>query len=89
MLKYKPGDKVIVLPYEEIRAKLPITVWFSGEMVKFCGEEYEIAHAQEFHGIGCYQFTGHGYWFTDEMLEDTQDVPFDGEPMGFDSIFAQ
>ena len=94
MIKYKPGDKVIVLPYEEIQAKfvtadkLPSTVRFTRGMENFCGGEYEIIYAEEYHGVGCYWFADNGCWFTDEMLEDTQDVPFDGALMNFDSLFA-
>lgn len=86
MSKYKVGDRVRVLPFEEIRARfhsnvyLPSGVAFVSRMSNYCGEELEIEEVMH----ARYTATGPVWlyklshtdgmsicWtFTDEMLED-------------------
>lgn len=89
MSKYKVGDRVRVLPSEEIRARfhgsiyLPSGVAFVSQMLGYCGEELEIEEVMH----ARYTATGPvwlyklshtdgmsiGWTFTDEMLEDIDD----------------
>lgn len=85
MSKYKVGDRVRVLPFEELRARfhtniyLPSGVAFVSQMLNYCGEELEVekvTHARNTATglVWCYRLSradgmSIGWTFTDEMLE--------------------
>lgn len=89
MSKYKVGDRVRVLPFEEIRARchssiyLPSGVAFVSQMLAYCGEELEVEvtmHARSTVAgpVWLYKLShtdgmSIGWTFTDEMLEDVDD----------------
>lgn len=89
MSKYKVGDRVRVLPYEEIRARfhsniyLPSGVAFVSQMLAYCGEELEVEEVMHARpttaGPVCLYKLSHtdgmsiGWTFTDEMLENIDD----------------
>lgn len=85
MSKYKVGDRVRVLPFEELRARfrgsfyLPSGIAFVSQMLNYCGEELEVEevicarHAAT--GLVWLYKLSHTdgmsicWTFTDEMLE--------------------
>lgn len=85
MSKYKVGDRVRVLPFEEIRARfhrgdyLPSGVAFVSQMLNYCGEELEVKETIYARGtatgpVWLYKLSHTDgvsiHWtFTDEMLE--------------------
>lgn len=89
MSEYKVGDRVRVLPFEEIRARfhtnihLPSGVAFVSQMVNYCGEELEVEAVthKRYTATGpvCFYKLSHtdgmsiGWTFTDEMLESVDD----------------
>ena len=82
MQKYKIGDVVRVLPYEEIVDKmvnahldggeLPSGCYFVDSMQQYCGEQTTISECLgSYNGVGFYKLDVANQWyFTDEMLED-------------------
>lgn len=90
MSKYKVGDRVRVLPFEEIRARfhrdihLPSGVAFVREMNGYCGEEFRVRERIEprrslEETVGLYKLEHLDgrkiFWtFTDEMLEDPDEI---------------
>lgn len=85
MSKYKVGDIVRVLPFEEIRARyhnsicLPSGVAFVSQMLDYCGEELEVEETMYARDtatgpVWLYKLSRTDgiridYTFTDEMLE--------------------
>lgn len=85
MSKYKVGDRVRVLQFEEIRARfcsgdyLPSGIAFVSSMLNYCGEELEVEEVMcaraTIAGPVCLYKLSHtdgmsiGWTFTDEMLE--------------------
>ena len=86
MSKYKVGDRVRVLPFEEIRARfrrgdyLPSGVAFVSQMLGYCGEELEVEEVMYARDtatgpVWLYKLSHTNgmnicWAFTDEMLED-------------------
>ena len=99
MGKYQVGDRVRVLPYEDIKRQfvntwsdvLPSGVSFPNMMSACCGREYEIigscsdAITDEGVRVGCYSVRETMWLFTDEMLEDV-DFPAVDISMPFDEL---
>lgn len=90
MSKYKVGDRVRVSPLEKISAlyhhgdRLPSGVAFVSPMKGYCGEEFRVKemmaprHALE-ETVGLYKLEHLDgrkimWTFTDEMLEDTDEI---------------
>lgn len=89
MSKYKVGDRVRVLPFEEIRARfhssiyLPSGVAFVSQMLAYCGKELEVekvryARDTETGPVWLYDLSytngmSINWTFTDEMLESVDD----------------
>lgn len=103
MSKYKVGDRVRVLPFEEIRARfhssiyLPSGVAFVSQMLAYCGKELEVEEVRGardtatgpvwLYNLSHTNGMSVNWTFTDEMLEDIDD----GAPlhisMSFEDLF--
>lgn len=89
MSKYKVGDRVRVLPFEEIRARfhssiyLPSGVAFVSQMLVYCGKELEVKEVRDardtatgpvwLYNLSHINGMSVSWTFTDEMLEDIDD----------------
>jgi hypothetical protein len=89
MSKYKVGDRVRVLPFEELGARfltgiyLPSGVAFVSQMLAYCGEELEVEEVTYvrdtatgpvwFYKLSHTNGMSIDWTFTDEMLESVDD----------------
>lgn len=99
--KYKVGDCVCVLPFDEIRSQfcgdslrtLPSGCHFAHSMEEYCGKKFTVERllgVNEPNSVGYYKLEGVGHWtFTDEMLEHIPEVQVvDGPVIAFDDLMG-
>ena len=100
MARFKVGDVVRVLPYDEISRQfikdhiMPSGCAFPNPMMRFCDGEFTIKHVYKddprYGNVGFYKLRDADGWsFTDEMLEDIVPLTtYDGPVISFDDLIS-
>lgn len=100
MARFAVGDKVHVLPYDEISRQfikghtMPSGCEFPNPMIRFCDGEFTIKHVlledTRDGNVGFYKLKDADGWsFTDEMLEDIAPLTtYDGPVISFDDLIS-
>lgn len=100
MARFAVGDKVRVLPYDEISCQfirdhiMPSGCAFPSPMIRFCDGEFTIENVYQRDpsdgSVGFYKLkNAEGWSFTDEMLEDVAPLTtYDGPVISFDDLIS-